>query len=189
MLKDGFLSRIFIRTSIVCLRAITPLCIVYCTARVAQWRPPFPPVYWILPIDIYAASEALFYFAVYLPRCWSLNRPAAPYNPLVTSESRKQMFENSWNSTRDLRGYLSLWFKGADVETLGREDVKDWIYWRLWNSTVRQSQDEEELEQYMSRVEKLLDMQFPEGHGKHISMNVTMEPLRMMHRPLFYYQV
>lgn len=195
MLKDSLISRAFIRTAIVSIRSLTPACGIYLAGRfICSFIPQIPRLHplaslLLFPVDIYAELEVAFYFFVYLPRRRYLNQPAPPLNPLPTPLQRRETFQKTWEATRDPKGYLSLWFKGADVEGLHREDVKDWIHWRLWNGVQHEYGEEVEIEEYVQYLEELIKMKLLPGRGQHKSMMVTIEPLRMAHRPLLWYQV
>ncbi len=189
MLKDGLLTRIFIRGSILGLRAIAPVSFGYCVFRAAGWTWTEHHILEIL-VDTYAIGESVFFFLVYLPRKWWLNRPALiSSTSLSTPEQRKALFLKSWDATSDPRGYLSGWFKGKPIDDLRCEDVKDFISWRLWNKTKRSQEDESELTEYLTIVEEILQWKFPPGRSGKTSMAVTFEPLQMRHRPLIWYLV
>jgi hypothetical protein len=188
MLKDGLLARVFIRTSILSLRSIAPLSITYCVCRgfglVGHSKTTL-----IRVIDVYAITESLFFLVVYLPRKWLLNRPAAPSTVLATREEREAAFVRTWGAYSDPHEYLSGWFKGVAVEELQREDIKDFISWRLWNSTQRAPEYEDELDHYLAMVEDSLHFKLPLGSSGKTSMAVTLEPLQTVHRPLLWYLV
>jgi pimeloyl-ACP methyl ester carboxylesterase len=186
MLKDSAAARLFIRVSILSLRAVAPLSISYCVVRLITQR------FWTGPVllralDGYAAIESSFYFLVYLPRRIWLDRPAPAYCTLPAREERRKALLKTWECTPDPRAYVSLWFNGVPVDALCREDIKDFITWRLWNKTKRSLADEDELEEHLAETERVLDIDFPRGHSGNTSMAVTFEPLRMMHRPLLWY--
>ena len=197
MLKDSLLARVFIVGSIYGLRAIAPLSIGYCICRLSGLTWTKSRLLTGLA-DTYAASESVFFLFVYLPRKWWLNRPAVAQNSLPTAEKRKQLFLKTLRATTDPRGYLSGWFKGVSVEELRREDVKDFISWRLWNRLRRPDEggdgnglndDENELDEYVAMLEERLLHTFPPGRSGKTSMAVTFEPLPMVHRPLIWYLV
>ncbi|KAJ9604666.1 hypothetical protein H2200_010780 [Cladophialophora chaetospira] len=187
MLKDRLSMRIFIRSSILALRAVAPVSIGYCVCRAAGWSWTDNRILGSL-VDGYAAAESVFFLLVYLPRKWFLSRPAPPSTPLPTPAQRKSLFLKTWEATSDPRGYLSGWFKGAPVEELHREDVKDFFSWRMWNDqTERVGEDEAELSEYVAIAEDILQCKFPPGRSDKTCMAVTYEPLRMRHRPLIWY--
>ena len=189
MLKDGLITRIFIRGSIFALRAVAPVSIGYCVCRIAGWSWTRNNILRTL-VDTYAASESVFFLLVYLPRKWWLSRPSLiSQTSLSTPEQRKALFLKSWDATSEPRGYLSGWFKGVPIEDLRSEDVKDFISWRLWNNMQRSEDDEVELSEYLEVVEETLHWKFPPGRSGKTSMAVTFEPLRMRHRPLIWYLV
>lgn len=187
MLKDGPASRAFIRISIFLLRSVAPLSTAYGIARVAGWRPLTISAV-LYGIDAYACAEVSFYLLCRLRRWW-LNRPAPEHNLPFSSAERKILFIRTWESTPNPRSYLSLWFKGIPVEDLCREDIKDWISWRMWNEIERSPVNEEDLEEYLAYMEGILKWKFPSGRSTHASMAVTFEPLRIVHRPLLWYVV
>ena len=188
MLKDSRATRILIKLSILLLRSIAPVCITYCCFRLAGWTPNKLGRFVSL-LDTYAALEAAFYLAFYLPRKWFLNRPAKIDNPLPLRNQRRVLFVRAWDSTYDVRRYLSEWFYGAPIEALRRDDIRDFITWRLWSKRTPSPEDEEELEEYVKYMESVLDWHFPPGRSGMNSMMVTFEPLRMLHRPLIWYLV
>lgn len=188
MLKDSVSTRLFIRTSILLLRAVAPISTLYCCSRLFGWFPPWPSVL-VQFLDIYAAVESLFYLAIYCLRKRRLNRAAPYYNPLPTRAQRQAFFVKTWDATWDVHRHVSGWFYGASIETLRREDVKDFIVWGLWNRVERLPEDEEELDEYLAYTEDVLDWKFPAGKSGIKSMMVTFEPVRMMHRPLLWYTV
>lgn len=187
MLKDGAISRAFIRLSILLLRSVAPLSAAYCITRLAGWRPESLSGF-LYAADAYAGTETGFYLLCQIRRLW-LNRPAPPHALSFSPQERKDMFSRTWESTPNPRGYLSLWFKGVSIEELCREDVKDWISWRMWNEIERSGINEAELEEYLAYAEKILNWKFPSGRSTHTSMAVTFEPLRVIHRPLIWYVV
>lgn len=188
MLKDGVFARLFIKVAVLGLRAIAPLCIAYFFSRLTVLTPMIPPGL-LLALDVYSACEALFYLLVYLPRKERLNRPAKEYLALKTREERRSMWVKTWDATPDPYEHTSLWFKGAPVEQLRREDLKDWIVWVLWNSTDRSVADEAELAEYVAYAEEVLKIRFCEGRSVHGPLLITAEPLNMLHRPLVWYIV
>ena len=182
MLKDSTFNRGFIRFSILALRSVAPLAIFYCLARLFYTA---KGVLLSWPLRVWAVLEALFYFLIYLPRKWWLNLPPEPI--VIQRAEREMIFERTWEVTPNPRKYLSLWFHNAPVEALRRDDVTDWLHWRGWNSFDHDSKDEEELHHYLRRTEEVLGLTFKPGSGPHKSMRVTIEPVRMQHRPLIYY--
>jgi pimeloyl-ACP methyl ester carboxylesterase len=138
-------------------------------------------------LDVCAGAESLFFLCVYLPRRWILNQPAPPYSPLPTRDQRRKAFLKLWKATPDPGAYVSLWFQGVPIEAIGREDVKDWLVWNLWNKPHHTLIDERELEEYLVYTEKVLSHRFVDGHTGNVSTSVTFDPVRMMHRPLIWY--
>lgn len=187
MLKNTLLNRIFIRGSILLLRAIAPSSILYCCARLAGLYTTRRIL--LGALDVCATCESFFYLAVYLPRKWTFNRSSQVVSPLLSRSQRRELFIKSWEATSDAKLYLSKWFYMAPVERLCCEDVKDFISWRLWNRIERNMDDEDELDEYLAYTQDVLGWHFAPGRSGVKSMMVTFEPLQTMHRPLFWYLV
>ncbi|ETN39813.1 uncharacterized protein HMPREF1541_06039 [Cyphellophora europaea CBS 101466] len=196
MLKDSRTNRFLIRLSIFALCAIAPISVIYIVVRLlvtpSGYGAPF-----LFMLDAYMLAEALFFLLVHLPRKWWINRPAAPYAPLKTRAQRREMLVRSWDATPEPRRYVQMYFYGAPVESLGREDVKRWLRWRLWGryslhggkETEGLMVDEGELEEYVQYTEEVLGHEFPEGATGNEGLVVREEPVRLVRRPLMWYGI
>jgi hypothetical protein len=211
MLKDSLLNRLLIRLGILALRLTAPFSILYTLFRSQLLATPdlFPisvsfPYQYLL--DIYLFSEAAFYLLFALPRSYILDGAAPAHTPLKTAAERRAVLERTWDATPEPRRYLEGYFNGVRVAELGREDVRQWLRWRLWGvypltyggdgGVV----DEHELFEYMRYTDKVLDYRGREetsdhrfmavgreGKSGHRFMAVTHEPVVFVHRPLLWY--
>lgn len=188
MLKDGPVNAALIRLSIFALRAVAPVSLFYTALRLYQFATCAScTISYQWTADIWLFSEALFFLTVYLPRRFIINMPSAPYMPLATRKARRDVLIKTWDSTPDPHRYLSLYFYGTPVAELSRGDVKEWLVWRLWNQRSGASLDPDELEEYLQYTEDVLQHHFRKGPSEHKSMAVTLDPVRMVHRPLLWY--
>lgn len=196
MLKDGKINRFFIRVSILGLRAIAPASTLYCLVRLVL--PLTKPALInsslsraLIPLDIYCTIEIVFFIGVSCYRRY-LDRASPPFTPLDTPASRLKCLKQAFSATPEPASYLSGWFYGADLDLVHADDLKDFLFWRLWNHTDRASlttDEEDEVSSYLTLTEEITGIDFPAGRGKHKAMAVTMEPMRVTHRPLFWYMV
>lgn len=85
---------------------------------------------------------------------------------------------------------ISGWFFGAEVNSLKKENVEEWLAWALFHNmpgslTVEQK---EEMKCIYEDTEKWAEVTFPMGYNKEVrSMRLTMDPIPSIHRPLVYY--
>lgn len=173
---------VFIRLSIWALRAVAPVSISYCLAR-SLGRSFLP---W--PLEILACAEALFYFCASLPRQWALDKSRA--EPVQRSlRDRQELFERCWSSIPDLQSFLRVWFRGATLDSIHREDLKDFLAWGFLYQTKASVADDAELEDYVRQIEEALGRAFPPGRGLCRPSQVSTDGLRLQHRPLLFYVV
>jgi pimeloyl-ACP methyl ester carboxylesterase len=184
MISNDPFSYVFIRVTIFCLRAIAPLSAIYCCLRLAYPKSSHAP----LPVEIIAIAETTFYLLFYLPRRHVLQR-AATQPTLASPKERRKLFYKCWETVSDLDRFVSLWFKGAPVDALKRDDVKDWLCWGFLDKPTGSIEDDEELEEYVSETERILGRRFEEGRGSFPAIRTTIDKVEMQHRSLLYYIV
>lgn len=184
MIGTSFCEYVFIRASIFALRLVTPACICYTAAYIV--RPlHFPGAQFLFA---YAAIETGFYLIIYLPRTFYL-QASAKHPERMPRESRRTLFERCVEQTPDPERYLSKWFHDASPSEIKKENVKDFFRWALFNSPEFNPVDEEELDEYIYGVEKLLSREIPPGRGKAIPLRLTIDKFYSQHRPLIWYMV
>jgi hypothetical protein len=184
MISNSPLAYIFIRLTVLLLRLIAPLSIEYCFLRVLVPKYAALP----LPLEIIIYAETAFYFAVYLPRRYVLQKPA-PQGTAMTRPERNELFDKCLKTIPDMSHFLTTWFKGAPVHELKREDVREWLAWGFFNQGKSSNCDEDELEDYVQGIEEALGEPISPGHGNHKAMRPTIDPINIQHRPLLYYLV
>ena len=173
---------VLIRTCIIGIRAITPLSILYCASL------PFQPHRLPYFIGIWPIAETAFYFLVYLPRRWFLQRPTIhPY--VLPQPERKELFGRCMEHMSDPVRYLEKWCKDAPLSEIKRENVKDFYRWAFLNSKTSTSMEEVELEDYVDKFEEYSRLEIEPGYGRAKCLRLTLDPVDMVHRPLVWYLV
>jgi hypothetical protein len=182
MIPNSLPYYVFIRLSIWALRAVAPASFVYCLARGLGYG----FLFW--PLEVLAFAEALFYFCVSLPRQWALDR-SRPEPVQRTLQERQELFERCWSNIPDLESFLRFWFRGAALDSIHRDDFKDFLAWGFLYQTEASAADDDELEAYVCRAEEALRRTFPPGRGLCRPSQVSTDALRLQHKPLLFYVV
>jgi len=202
MLNDSRLEYISIRAVILFLHSIGPLCTVYTltlTRRAfmairgtrleaivqsalhqAQW-PNLNALQW------WCAAETAFY-VFFLWYRTQLQREAI-HPPLRSKAERKALFDKVKSEIHDPEKFMSGWFRGAKIEEIGREDLKEFLSWTFWEGRTTKN-DEEELEVYTREVETMVGAKrFKPGRGTAKGLRLTLDPIDMHCRSLTWYLV
>jgi hypothetical protein len=186
---------IFVRVGIFALRAVTPLSIFYVAFSIGE--PPSSLAGKLLLSG--CAIETAFWLLVYFPRKRNL-QAAAQHPPLLEREERKELFWKCWDKIPNPEYYLSKWFLDAKPEDVKKENVKDFFRWALLNKGDRKEEikaeevelladEEEELNEYVDGVQTLLGRPLEPGKGKAECLRLTVDKVKMQHRPLVWYLV
>lgn len=195
MIGTSLPEYVFIRTSILGLRAITPFSIFYCSISIAD--PPRSPFRKLLLA--WAIVETAFFVLVYFPRKRAL-QAAANHPPPLSRDERKELFWRCWDKIPNPEYYLSKWFLGAKTQDIRRENVKDFYRWALLNQGARVgglkddeveafAEEEEELEGYAEGIETLLGRKLEPGRGTAKCLRLTIDEVKISHRPFLWYMV
>jgi hypothetical protein len=176
----------FIRTCIIGLHYLAPLCILYCSITVALYsigaaRYPVP-----LVIELTAVAETLFYLLAYLQYRARLQREAL-HPPMLSSPERRKLFNLCNENIPDPEAYLCKWFLGAPLDEIKRENVKDFFLWAFFNRGGPPGDDDEELEEYIEAMEELLGRKIEPGRGSAQCFRLTFDRVDMLHRSLIWY--
>ncbi|KAI0431019.1 alpha beta hydrolase fold family [Xylaria sp. FL1042] len=171
---------LFIRIAIWCLRAVAPVSALYCGCALFGYH--FAP----LSIELLAYAEVLFFLFVSRPRQHILNK-SLPKTIRRNRQERRILFEKCWSNVPDLESFMTAWFKGNSLDSICREDVKDFLAWGLLYKTKATIEDDEELEEYLHRTEDLLRFKFQPDYGPHRPLQVSTDALQLQHKPLIFY--
>ena len=183
MIGNSRLEYVFIRLCICFLHYIAPVSILHCTVFLLL-QPEAYRIPWLL--QFYSLAETLFYIIVYLPCRYSLQR-AAVHPSTSSRETRQELFQLCHETVPDPEKYLSKWFKHAPMSQIKRENVKEFFCWAFLNSEQHGAEDEEELEEYVNRMEGLLGRSLEPGRGSATSLRLTVDSVDMLHRSLTWY--
>ncbi|KAJ3885072.1 hypothetical protein GG344DRAFT_59771 [Lentinula edodes] len=181
MLGQSLPEYIFILSSISLLRLVAPssfLYLFYClyTKSITPW--------WLF---LFALLEASFYLFVYRPRRTVLQKSIYTPPPLTRAQ-RHALFLQCSKPIAGSRYPLG-WFTSPNLK---RQNVVEWILWALFSATPETAQEawEEEMEEYVAKVEELLGMKLEQGRVHATSaLRLTLDPVRMVHRPLVWYLI
>ncbi|GIZ36538.1 hypothetical protein CKM354_000000900 [Cercospora kikuchii] len=192
MINSSTAEYVFIRTCVFLLSVITPiglLCAAYdalnhaCTLSGNFLAPP-------QSIRVWLWAEAVFYLVVYLPLAFRLQRPAE-HPRLQPIESRAKLFGRITKdmAAADLEHQIRGWFRGARLEDIGRDGIRDWLAWALFEGRVESEEKsyQAELECYVNRWEEILERRFTPGHGSAEAIRLTLDPVRPSYRSLLWY--
>jgi hypothetical protein len=93
-------------------------------------------------------------------------------------------------SVSDVKKFMEGWFFGTKMESLYKGDIMSWVSAMFFNKKLQQLSNEqlENVEILVGRFEDKLGYSLPEGADhKTRKMMVTLDPVLMWHRPLFFY--
>ncbi|KAJ3542277.1 hypothetical protein NM208_g4188 [Fusarium decemcellulare] len=172
---------IFVRTCIFLLHLIAPLSVVYSLVnRLIHLPFHIPHV-----LEAWLALEAVFYLLVYLPRRNYLQKVAT--HPAIGRDDRRRLFWRCHSHIPNPHRYLTRWFRDAPMAEIKRENVKDFLRWGFLNSGVPDPAYDEELEEYIGGIEKLLGRNLEPGRGNAHCLRLTLDRVLMLHRSLTWY--
>lgn len=109
----------------------------------------------------------------------------------LTKAERQALFARCFSRIRDT-DLANGWFYFADLHTVRRENVVDWILWALYSSSRADMVEEweDEIEGYIRTIEKLLGRELEQGWNPDVKcLKVTLDPVTALHRPLVWYFV
>lgn len=193
MINNTLGEHVFIRICIVGLGAIAPLsvaCTVYSAIRpwlaTQLFQNALPAI--PLPFTIYFAAEAIFWLAFQVPLYRRLQKEAE-HPPILPEQERRQLFERVTRdvSATDLERHIRWWCRGAALNDIGREGIKDWLSWAFFEDRL-DSNTEEELEEYTKHFEQILGQTFAKGYGKAKPIRLTLDEVTLHgYRSLTWY--
>lgn len=184
MFTDSAANRRIIRISITFLRLYGPICLGYTSWKVLATIWPYlsfgcdglltSPLLLILCV-----SEAAFYLFIF----WyarSLQAPAS-HPPLRTREERSRLFRKVLGEVGDFESFLRGWFSGAELEEIGRDELRRWIDWAFWEGRADRSKeqggDAAEIEGYVKTIEQAAGKRFRDGPGIAKALLLTLDPI------------
>ena len=184
MIGESRQEYVFIRLCIFFLHWLAPFSICYCALALID-----RPIRYRLPllVERWLTAEALFYLLGYLPRNSYLQRPT--YHPSLSRQEREELFSRCHETIPDPEGYIQKWFLNAPLSQIKRDNVKEFFAWAFLNKDGWNAEEDEELEEYVDRLEKLLGKTFEFGRSPVAPLRLTLDVVLMMHRSILWYLV
>ena len=177
------LEYVFIRTSIILLNLVAPLSVLYLLVNyLTTFSLRIPHI-----LEIWITLEALFYLFFYIPRRAYLQKIAL--HPAVCRNDRRKLFQRCFNNIPYPEEYLKKWFRDAPVAEIRRENVKEFMRWAFLNTGEPDESYNDELEEYVRKLEGLLKRKLVPGRGKAKCLRLTLDQVDMVHRSLLWYMV
>ncbi|PFH55607.1 hypothetical protein XA68_17954 [Ophiocordyceps unilateralis] len=182
MAAKSLWHHVFIRTCIFLLHLLAPLSVVYSLVS-SLFLLPFQ-----LPrvLNLWLALEAVFYLLIYLPLKRHLQRAAKHPVPPCRKDRRK-LFLRCNVTNPDPDRYLRKWFRDAPAAEIKRENVKDFFRWAFLNTGDPDPTFDDELDDYISELEKQLGRRLEPGRGNAKCLRLTLDKVEMLHRSLTWY--
>ncbi|KAF2466178.1 alpha/beta-hydrolase [Lindgomyces ingoldianus] len=184
MIGTSIFDYVFIRSCIFFLHWIAPLSVFCCLISLVYT----PPFHVPLSLQVAAALETAFYFLVYHPRKIYLQR-SATHPTTISRDERRALFQRCLENTPDPERFLTKWFVDAPASEIKRENLKDFFRWAYLNTGEPDIEENEELEEYVRRMEELLGRKLEPGRGKAECFRLTLNKVDMLHRSLTWYLV
>lgn len=188
MIGTSMWEYIFIRGCAIGLHFIAPLSLLYCSIVLFLRAIGIHDYRYPLILEIWLLAETAFFLFVYLPFNYYLQR-AATHPELPPREGRRELFRQCHDNVPDPQRYLSKWFLNASAEDIKRENVKEFLRWAFLNKSEIDAADEEELNEYVEGLEKLVGRRFEKGRGEAKCLRLTLDRVDMLHRSLAWYMV
>jgi hypothetical protein len=136
---------------------------------------------------------------------------------VLGKEQRKELYWRCWDRIPNPEWYLSRWFSGARIWEVRRDNVAEFFRWALLNRgdesvkntssgvadanvdgsdgerDVEDSQvkreEQEELDEYVDGIQTLLGRRLEPGRGTAKSLRISIDEVKMLHRPAVWYLV
>lgn len=187
MLNDTWPQYLLVRLVILILQWLGPGCVAYTVWNARNVWPEWPVK---SAFQIWCAIETTFYVFFLFYR-QHLQRAAIHPTPRSKDE-RRALFAKVRAEVHDPEKYFSGWFRCAKIEDIGREDVREFLNWAFWDGNADMSPngaDDEEMDEYIGKVEKMMRNPFKPGRGTAKSLRLTLDPIEMEYRTVLWYGV
>ena len=189
MIGTSTFDYVFIQICIYGLHYIAPLSVSYCLLQILRYGF-WPALSHRIPIylEVWAAAETAFYILVHV---WyrSHLQSAARHPPAPSREKRQELFKLCNTNIPDPEAYISKWFLNAPIDTIKRDNLKEFFLWAFFNRGGPPVEDNEELEEYVEATERLLGRHIEMGRGSATCLRLTVDQVSMLHRSLLWYFV
>ncbi|QIW96089.1 hypothetical protein AMS68_001607 [Peltaster fructicola] len=170
------------------LRSIAPLSFLYTCWNaydyVVNGKYAHTPL--LITLHIYCSAEAVFllFFVLYYRPHMQIE---AVHPPLRTKAQRRQLFDKVHSEITNPAQFISGWFRGAKIEDIGREQLREFLNWSFWEGRAT-AEDAEELDEYVRLSEEYAGVELKE-HGVARPLRLTLDPVEMDYRSLLWYGI
>ena len=126
-------------------------------------------------------------------RLAQLSPCALPPNPLQR-EARRQVISRSYALSRDMKRFLSGWFKFCRFEDIYVENALEWLAWSLFGDFIDRvpPSEQDELAGYIKDFENYVGQPLQPGYNTALRngcIRINLDPVSARHRPLVSYAV
>lgn len=142
-----------------------------------------------IAIETIGAIEILFYLFWFLPYRYYLHKQRPAFPTPLNREERQELFFKSLAVTSDIELFAKKWMRGASLEDMRRENLKEWMLWALFDREGPPGEDDEELEEYVEAIEEALGRNIRPGWGPVESIRLNFQRFTISHHSLLYYCV
>ena len=184
MISDSIVAYIWVVSWATILHLVGPLCTLSCVLSV------FLPIFTALPkfVKLWALAESGFYVWTILYQKHHLQRPAQ--HPARRSrDERGELFQRCQESTQDHARYIERWFLGNPLATIKSDNIKEFFHWAFFDSAVSEPEHEDEVDEYVMRLEEELGHKFEKGRSDVRCIRLTLDEVGALHRSLAWYGV
>ena len=127
----------------------------------------------------------------------------ANYPEPLTSVERAALFERCLENVLDRERYLQLWFLGAPISDIKRQNVREFLLWAFFDQDGYEGraagvasegdqahgESEQEVERYVDRIEEFLGRKIPPGRGPATSLRLSIDAIHARYRSVVWYSI
>ncbi|OHF04667.1 hypothetical protein CORC01_00138 [Colletotrichum orchidophilum] len=148
-------------------------------------------------ITCMAATELIYALFIWLPYTKRLREPAKHPSPSSPAE-RLALFERCMATIPDFERYIRMWFLGADMSDIRRDNVREFLLWAFFDmgeddikkASARDGENYDvEVEQYVTRSERLLGRPLKPGRGPAKCLRLTIDSVDTKYRSVWWYAI
>ncbi|KAI7773593.1 hypothetical protein LA080_010363 [Diaporthe eres] len=141
--------------------------------------------------------ESTYAFFVWRPYTKRLKEPAR-HPTLSSTAERRALFERCMATIPNFDHYLSIWFLGAELSDIRRENIREFLLWAFFDVDLRSdkhkhsSRDDKysaEVDQYIARIENLWGRPFESGRGRAKCLRLTIDSIETKYRTVWWYAI
>ncbi|PKS09906.1 hypothetical protein jhhlp_004529 [Lomentospora prolificans] len=105
---------------------------------------------------------------------------------------RRALFDKCFHHVSNFDDYLKLWFLGADVSELRRDNIREFLLWGFFDQDLKMCDEDsvlDELEEYIVRVEERLGRKLEPGKSSARCLRLTLDDVQCRYRSLTWYGI